>query len=494
MCKHSRAFLWLLLIILDRLDFAKINNITQSKRSRKHNVKSSRASRNSGVSESKSSFDLSALIEELVEGVLAGYRFNHRSLGLLSGSNNAGSQSYARLIQEPSSLHTGDVNRKPLSVILSIDERSTWHIRSESGAWRRILVNLLGNALKYTTSGFVEVALGYAEAIRTNSHGKMQTMVTVTVRDTGCGIGKDYLEHHLYTPFAQENTLAAGTGLGLSIVKHITDSLHGSIDIQSEVGSGTEVAVSIPIDFAASPTTGGILPRHDNLTLCLLAFDVNRESYTASRGILSESSKLAAAMKTALTIEAEQWFGLQVFSAQDASSIDANIIAVTEDRLDILQVDDGAGGRTLQLPPNSSLIILCSDVLADNPSKWRDSGRVECLTQPFGPRKMAKALEACLQHHDDDDSTKPVELPLRPVPRDVQPDETSSPTEILDFDRLLDKTPEVHLPASSVLSRVSDEKTDHLAPTVSILELPCRPHLLLVDDNAINLKVMHQRY
>jgi hypothetical protein len=474
---------------LDRLDFAKINNITRSKRpKKKDNIDSSLVPRNGGTPESKLSFDLSVLIEDLVEGVLAGYRFNHRSLGSLSGNNNAGNHTYARLIQESPSVHAVDVHQMPLSVILSIDERSTWQIRSEAGAWRRILVNLLSNAMKYTTSGFVEVALRYAETIRTTTHSKTQTMVTVTISDTGCGIGKDYLQHHLYTPFAQENTLAVGTGLGLSIVKQITSSLYGSIDIQSEVGTGTKVAVSIPVDFAPSPTTNGISTQYNNLTLCLLAFDVYPELATAPTGILSASSKLAVAMKTALATEAEQWFGLRVVSAQDASSIDANIIAVTEDKLDILQVDDGAGGRVLQLPPRSSLIVLCSNVLADNQSKWKGLRRVECLTQPFGPRKMAKALAACLQHQDDD-STIPLALPSRFMPKDVEHEETITPTEISNFGRLPEKAPEFHLPAPSVLSRVSDEKSDNLIPTVTLPKFLHRPYLLLVDDNAINLKV-----
>ena len=462
--------------------------MTQSKRSKKENTDSSQVSRNSDASDSKPSFDLSTLIEDLVEGVLAGYRFNHRSQGRLTGNDNAWNQSYAHLIQESPLNHTVDVHQNPLSVILSIDERSTWQIRSEAGAWRRILVNLLGNAMKYTTSGFVQVALRYAGTRGIASHNRLQTMVTITVTDTGCGIGKDYLQHHLYTPFAQENSLAIGTGLGLSIVKQITNSLHGNIDIQSEVGIGTEIAVSIPVEFVPSPTADGILTRYGNLTLCLLAFDVYPELDTAPTGILSESSRLASAMKTALATEAEQWFGLRVISAQDAVPIDANIIAVTEDNLDILQIDDGTGGRVLQVPPKSSLIVLCSNVLADNQSKWKGLRRVECLTQPFGPRKMAKALAACL-HHLNEDSTIPVEFPSRSMPKDVKPDEAVTPSEISAFDQLLGNGPEHHLPASSVHSRISHEEIGDLVPTVTLPELLRRPHLLLVDDNAINLKV-----
>ena len=434
------------------------------------------------TSETKGPFDLSILIEDLVEGVLAGYRFNHRSSS--RGSVNA-NQSYASLVQDPILVQTVNVQQKPLSVILAVDERSTWEIRSEAGAWRRILVNLLGNALKYTTSGFVEVTLCCTDTVRTASP-RMQTMVTVTVKDTGCGIGKDYLQHHLYTPFAQENTLAVGTGLGLSIVKQIANSLHGTIDIQSEVSVGTEVAVSIPIDSESSPANSEIATRYSNLTLCLLGFDVYPDLDSTPTGILSEASKLALALKTALATQAEQWFGLHVTSAQNAASINADIIAVTEDNLSILQVDGENDGH-LRLPHKSSLLILCSDVLAEPPSKWKNSNRVECLAQPFGPRKMSKALAACLNHRQDElDPT--LEL-ARPLPKDTKSDRKIAFFEIISCDRLAERAGEVH-PAKPVGSPVpfGENRGDQL-PTMALPKILRKPHLLLVDDNAINLKV-----
>lgn len=79
------------------------------------------------------------------------------------------------------------------------------------------------------------------------------SVVTLIVTDSGKSISKEFLRHHLCTPFAQEDSLAVGIGLGLSIVRQIVDELGGSIDITSEQDSGTEVKVSFKLHVSQSP-------------------------------------------------------------------------------------------------------------------------------------------------------------------------------------------------------------------------------------------------
>lgn len=67
--------------------------------------------------------------------------------------------------------------------------------------------------------------------------------VNLVVTDTGQGISPEYLRTKIFTPFAQENSMAAGTGLGLSLVRSIVNMLGGEIDIKSTVDVGTVVTV-----------------------------------------------------------------------------------------------------------------------------------------------------------------------------------------------------------------------------------------------------------
>lgn len=104
-------------------------------------------------------------------------------------------------------------------------------------------MNLLGNALKYTSHGYVRVKLDATEIedLQTPGSGDSvaRSMVELTVMDTGKGISSEFLRSKLFTPFAQENSLSSGTGLGLSIVRSIVALLEGEITIDSELGRGT---------------------------------------------------------------------------------------------------------------------------------------------------------------------------------------------------------------------------------------------------------------
>jgi hypothetical protein len=104
---------------------------------------------------------------------------------------------------------------------------------------------LEGNALKYTSRGYVKIKLEATEMGDLQPVGSTESIpracVTLTITDTGKGISSDFIRSKLFTPFAQENSLSSGTGLGLSIVRSIVALLEGEIAIKSELGRGTGV-------------------------------------------------------------------------------------------------------------------------------------------------------------------------------------------------------------------------------------------------------------
>lgn len=111
---------------------------------------------------------------------------------------------------------------------------------TDSRALRQVVINLLGNAVKYTEAGghiSVRLARG-AEGVR------------ITVADTGCGIPADKLSQ-IFEPFQRVDPLRAdparGVGLGLAICRRIAELLGGAIAIQSKPGKGTTVTVTLPV-------------------------------------------------------------------------------------------------------------------------------------------------------------------------------------------------------------------------------------------------------
>ena len=89
------------------------------------------------------------------------------------------------------------------------------------GALRRIIMNIFGNAQKYTDAGFILVQLRIRVAEDVDgleAAGPHKQILVLNITDSGCGMSNEFMERKLYTPFAQEDSFAPGVGLGLSIV------------------------------------------------------------------------------------------------------------------------------------------------------------------------------------------------------------------------------------------------------------------------------------
>jgi two-component system phosphate regulon sensor histidine kinase PhoR len=111
----------------------------------------------------------------------------------------------------------------------------------------QVMVNLLDNAIKYTPRGGHVTAS--AKAASLNGNGKNAPAVALTVADTGEGIAErdiPRLTERFYRVDRARSRELGGTGLGLAIVKHIVQLHQGALKIESKVGVGTTVTVTIP--------------------------------------------------------------------------------------------------------------------------------------------------------------------------------------------------------------------------------------------------------
>lgn len=112
---------------------------------------------------------------------------------------------------------------------------------------RQVLNNLVGNALKFTSSGEVRLR---AEVVR---HREDTQVVLFTVEDTGTGISTSD-QRRLFQSFAQVDKdptrAASGTGLGLAICKRLVESMGGSIELRSEIGRGSAFSFALPLRLA----------------------------------------------------------------------------------------------------------------------------------------------------------------------------------------------------------------------------------------------------
>lgn len=127
---------------------------------------------------------------------------------------------------------------KQLDLILKVDEDI--EVYSDRRRIKQILINLAGNAVKFTEAGSVKIQVQKIE------DSKMQ----ISVQDTGCGVKEEDVKK-LFEPFQQIDASLTkkqeGTGLGLHLTQKILKLLEGSIKVESEFGKGTTFFVELPI-------------------------------------------------------------------------------------------------------------------------------------------------------------------------------------------------------------------------------------------------------
>lgn len=221
---------------------------------------------------------LDLLMEEVIESVYAGFSFQDTSSQWATRERTdasyfeqAGTLRRLESVRQMDTIggSSGNIRLKTgVMVHLNIDASVPWLFHAQPGALRRVIMNIFGNALKYTSRGHILVSLTQ-EPFPPKKRSRRRTIV-LSISDSGCGIGSDYLQNRLFTPFAQENQLSAGAGLGLSLVKQIIHGLGGRIGVESRVDRGTTIRVLIPLRLSspkASPVNNPQTSNHEFLEL-----------------------------------------------------------------------------------------------------------------------------------------------------------------------------------------------------------------------------------
>ncbi len=145
------------------------------------------------------------------------------------------------------------LDAKKLSLQVTIDPGIPNHLTGDPYRLNQVLINLLGNAIKFTDQGHIQV-----EA-RLQQQSADNVMVSFTVADTGIGIPAESLPY-IFDSFSQAgqdiSRRYGGTGLGLTICKQLLQLQGGDITVKSEAGKGSAFHFYLPFGYSSNTTTG----------------------------------------------------------------------------------------------------------------------------------------------------------------------------------------------------------------------------------------------
>ncbi|KAJ5124167.1 uncharacterized protein N7515_007992 [Penicillium bovifimosum] len=350
--------------------------------------------------------DVAILAEEVVEGICLGHVY---------GQSSTASADLPVLMPHHPKLQN---QRSNVEVVVDVSFRD-WVYRTQPGALRRIIMNIFGNAMKYTESGRVTLSLAASSQSEGRSRRQgLEDLVTLTVTDTGKGISEEFLRGKLYTPFAQEDSLAVGTGLGLSIVRSLVKALDGSIRIRSCPGEGTVVSVSLPLQRPVgkeSPTlepSGQLIQHRELLTQTLLL----REGYPGKRAAIWGLDPENAADDPhwgEIARYLSDWYDMEIVAW--APDVHMDIVLMDENDLPTFRTI----APTATLP---ALLVLCHKSVdySGALSEWLPlASSVDIIRRPCGPHKLARSVLRCLKHGQSTSAIpasatqQPMSLPIR---------------------------------------------------------------------------------
>ncbi len=153
-----------------------------------------------------------------------------------------------RCVEDAVDMCAGAGYRKGLEIHLIIDNRVPLDVVGDEQRLRQVLINLLGNSIKFTESGQITVRL----STRRSEDGS--TSAEFRIIDTGIGIPSEEMER-LFQPFGQTDSDThrrfGGTGLGLAITRHLIELMGGTVRMESHLGRGTMVQFDVPFGLAA---------------------------------------------------------------------------------------------------------------------------------------------------------------------------------------------------------------------------------------------------
>jgi signal transduction histidine kinase/CheY-like chemotaxis protein/HPt (histidine-containing phosphotransfer) domain-containing protein len=175
-----------------------------------------------------------------------------------------------QLLDELSTIVSVNAQQKDIDVLFAIEPNVRLHLCGDRLRLQQILINLTGNAIKFTERG--EVML----TVRAVETGQDSTTLEFTVRDTGIGMSEAE-RRKLFLPFSQGDSSTTrrfgGTGLGLAICQRLIALMGGAISVESEPGKGS--AFRVILGFGLSPESAAAAPERPPLQLNVLVVDDN---------------------------------------------------------------------------------------------------------------------------------------------------------------------------------------------------------------------------
>ena len=290
------------------------------------------------------------------------------------------------MIEETMALFTETAHTKGIDIHCRIAPQTPQWVCGDGYRLRQILINLMGNAVKFTHAGMI--SLEVAPVYEGDEAGPC---ILFRVRDSGIGIAPEQLEH-LFQPFTQADSSTTrqygGTGLGLTICRRLAALMGGKIRAESQLGHGSLFSLQLPLEAALGPLAGeerpaaseGVAYRIGARVLLVEDDPINQEVIEGILSRMSMAVTVADQGREALERLEKERFDLVLMDCQMPQMDGYSACRAWRRR----EVENGA--------PHTPVVALTAHAMRGDREKCLDAGMDDYLTKPVNRR----ALEAVL--------------------------------------------------------------------------------------------------
>ncbi len=265
---------------------------------------------------------------------------------------------------------------KGLTIKTSISSKVSPVLKGDPGRLRQILVNLTGNAIKFTQEGAITITVT----------AKKDNIIKIAVKDSGCGISEE-AQARLFKDFSQADASTTrkygGTGLGLAICKRLTDIMKGRIGVQSTPGKGSTFWFELPLPAASALESKALTQSEETAApsmpaLRILVAEDNPANQLLIRTMLERMGQNITVVDN----------GADAVSATEKAAFDLIFMDVQ-----MPQMDGITATRTLRRAGcNTPIVALTAHVLADEAPKFKAAGMDDWLSKPLDARKLVESI------------------------------------------------------------------------------------------------------
>ncbi|MCX8070659.1 MAG: ATP-binding protein [Thermodesulfovibrionales bacterium] len=287
-----------------------------------------------------------------------------------------------KLIDEIKGLFIISAREKGLTFTIQLDPKIPQYLKGDSLRIRQVLINLIGNAIKFTKEGSVEIN------IKCLNITKDECELMITVKDSGIGIPKEKQEI-IFEPFIQADSSTSkkygGTGLGLHISKRLVELMGGKITLKSDVQKGSEFSFILKLKIGKSITsTDSVIDQNVvGVSLKILVVEDNEFNQMLVEKILTNQGHLVKVAENGID-------AIEILKNEHFDLVLMDVMLPELDGYETTQIIRNSKNNVLN--PHIPIIAVTANAMAEDRQRCLDAGMNDFISKPISLHELNRAI------------------------------------------------------------------------------------------------------